>query len=445
MKLNHVILWNAFERRYFTIFVSCFLCFILNVSSIGIKNPRNEHVGIFLSMTREISKVDLIYLNWDRLQKVKYLIKNNDPFFIEAYQQLIVQADKEMDKIPNPVTNKTLIPPSGDKHDYISIAPYRWPNPNTADGSPWIVKDGEINPMTRGNDTDYIRLTEMFSSIENLSMSYFFTEDLKYAQKIKTILNSWFIDEATKVNPNIKYGQGIPGEVEGRRAGMIEWRRISTVLTAIQILVADGLMENKQLKILDKWLLDYYTWIKTDEMGIENDNGNQNHSTCYDYQMVGLARYLGLDSEAKSRLEAAKTKRIAIQFDPDGKQPLELGRTKSIHYCTMNLKVMTIVAEMGIPLGVDLWNYSTPDGRSMKKALEFLRPFAEGDAEWTYKQITDGGVDKAIETEMSPLFSLVGTIFNEKLIDDDVQAHQNLSYLEKLQYPPLFKTRSLFQ
>lgn len=426
----------------------CFLNYLLlglPVRAMVMNFYQLENIEYGHAENSHIENEELVYINKERLLKVKYLLKNKDPFFIEAYRQLINEADKELDKTPNPVTNKTILPPSGDKHDYISIAPYRWPNPNAADESPWIVKDGEINPMTRGNDTDYIRLTEMFSAIENLSMAYFFTDDLKYAAKAKTILKTWFIDEQTKVNPNIKYGQGIPGEVEGRRAGMIEWRRIAVVVTAIQLFAADGLLNNTQMEVLDKWLLEYYTWIKTDEMGIENDNGNQNHSTCYDYQMVGLARYLGLDDEAKSRVEAAKVKRIAVQIEPDGKQPLELGRTKSVHYSAMNLRIMSFVAEMGIPLGIDLWNYETPDGRSMRKALDFLRPFAEGKEKWTYKQITDGGVDEAIRKEMRPLFSIVSTLFNEALIDGSVEAYQGLNYLEKLQYPPLFKLNQLFQ
>jgi hypothetical protein len=67
----------------------------------------------------------LIYLNEDRLEKVKDLIAKDDTFFTDAYRQLIVEANKELNKTANPVTNKTQIPPSGDNHDYLSIAPYR--------------------------------------------------------------------------------------------------------------------------------------------------------------------------------------------------------------------------------------------------------------------------------------------------------------------------------
>ncbi len=389
-----------------------------------------------------LNRSSFIYLNEERLEKVKNLIAKQDTFLTEAYNQLIVEADEELGKTPNPVTNKTEIPPSGDKHDYMSMAIYRWPNPDTEDGFPWIVKDGEINPMTRGENSDPVRLSAMFGALNKLSMAYYFSGDVKYADKAKNIIQVWFINDSTKVNPNIKFGQGIPREVEGRRAGFIEWRSINTVINTIQLLSANNIFSADEMQVLNAWIAEYYHWIKTDPMGIENDNGLQNHSTCYDYQMVGLARYLGLNDEAKSRLEDAKIKRIATQIEPDGKQPRELGRTKSIHYCSMNLKVMTFVAELGMPLGVDLWNFTTEDGRSMRKAYEFLRPFAEGKKEWTYTQITEGGVEKAIETELKPLFSIGSTVFGETLIDESAQAYQNLDYIEKLQYPPLFKLES---
>jgi hypothetical protein len=295
--------------------------------------------------------------------------------------------------------------------------------------------------MTRGDDTDYLRLKAMFGALSNLSMAYYFSDDIKYAEKARAIIRIWFINEATRVNPNINFGQGIPGEVDGRRAGFIEWRSISAVINTIQILSANDLFSLDEIQVLNAWIAEYYHWIKTNPMGIENDNGLQNHSTCYDYQMVGLARYLGLDEEARVRLESAKIKRIKTQIEPDGSQPREIGRTKSIHYSTMNLRVMSFVAELGMPLGVDLWNFSSDDGRSMRKAFEFLKPYAEEAEKWPYKQITEGGAEKAIEEEMKPLFSIASTIFGEELIDESLQVFQNLSYMEKLQYPPLSKIK----
>ena len=72
------------------------------------------------------------------------------------------------------VTTKAGTPPSGDKHDYMSQAPYFWRNPNTKDGLPYIRKDGERNPELR-NFPDHKTLDEMENGAETLTLAYYFT------------------------------------------------------------------------------------------------------------------------------------------------------------------------------------------------------------------------------------------------------------------------------
>ena len=402
-------------------------------------NPTVKTTVKLIGKQKIASQNKLIYLNNDRLQKAKLFIAKKDTFYTNAYNQLIVEANLELTKKTNPVTNKDKFPPSGNKHDYLSIAPYWWPNPNTADGFPWILKDGEINPMTRSNNTDQVRLKDMMDGLNILSMAYYFSGDIKYAEKAKSVLKIWFVDDSTKVNPNVNFGQGVPRVVEGRRAGIIEWKGSSNIITAVQLLTFNKLLSASEKKTLNTWISDYYNWLKTSPYGIENDNGLQNHSTCYDYQMVGIALYLGLNDEAKSRLEAAKIKRIATQIKPDGTQPAELGRTRSLHYVPMNLITMTYLAEMGKSIGVDLFNYSSAEGSSIRKAYQILRPYAQRDKVWPYKHIEDGGIEKGIDDELKPAFSIASTIFGEELIDPSAQVYKYLSYMQRLEYPPLFK------
>ena len=65
---------------------------------------------------------------------------------LPALKKLQIGAERAQLGDTYSVTDKTLSPPSGNKHDYMSLAPYWWPNPNTANGLPYIRRDGVVNP-----------------------------------------------------------------------------------------------------------------------------------------------------------------------------------------------------------------------------------------------------------------------------------------------------------
>jgi len=44
---------------------------------------------------------------------------------------------------------------------------------------------------------------------------------------------------------------------------------------------------------------------------------------------------------------------------------------------------------LGEHVGVDLWNYQTGDGRSLRKALEFLIPYIDPQNKWPWQQISE--------------------------------------------------------
>jgi hypothetical protein len=77
-----------------------------------------------------------LLFNSEQLSKVKRLFsKNNNNYAVET---LITNANRALEKGTYSVMYKTGITPSGNKHDYWSVAPYWWPDPSKTDGLPCI-------------------------------------------------------------------------------------------------------------------------------------------------------------------------------------------------------------------------------------------------------------------------------------------------------------------
>ena len=409
----------------------------------GRKNPlaitMNSNMVITASFTTPIEPIEiehLIHYDVAFLNAVRAEIAKGNSFFVSAYNSLISDANKELTKDANPVTNKTQVPPSGIMNDYLSLAPYWWPNPDTEDGLPWVWRDGEVNPLTRGDNTDLVRLRNFLNAMELLSFAYYFTDDEKYSDKAIDLLNIWLVNSETRVNPHANFAQGIPGINTGRQIGIIEFSSVYKVIVAMQMMDKKGVLPTATKIGVNDWLSEWSIWLRTSDFGIQESNMGNNHGTKYDFQVLGLLLYEGNTADAIKLVNDFKTKRIASQIEPDGSQPSELSRTRSVTYSTMNLWGFTQVAQMGWQVGIDLWGFETSDGRSIRQAYDFLLPYVLGKDTWEWEQITHNGPEEALRRFTKPLFSRAGTVFREDLIAQSENAGNGLSYLDKLCYPP---------
>jgi len=328
----------------------------------------------------------VLLLSAHKLAETKQRIHDGDKTFDAALAKLEGDARKALNQEPTSVVTKAITPPSGDKHDYMSQASYFWPDATKPGGLPYIRRDGERNPEIN-KITDHHTMDLMVAATRTLSLAYYFKGNEEDAAKATQLLRAWFLDPATRMNPNLRYAQAIPGVNTGRGIGLIETRGMADVVDSIGLLAGSKAWTSADQRGLEDWFGKFLQWMLESKNGRDEAAAKNNHGTYYDVQTVSFALFLGKRDLAKQILETAREKRIATQVEPDGRQPLELVRTKAWGYSNGNLDGLMLLAQLGENVGVDLWNYQTKDGRSIRRALEYLYPFAVGEKKWTDQQL----------------------------------------------------------
>jgi len=321
------------------------------------------------------------------LLETRKRLEASDVSLLPALNRLKRDADAAFNGGLFSVVHKELAPPSGDKHDYMSIAPYWWPNPNTPNGLPYMRRDGEVNPE-RDQSSDRRRLDNLVQAVKTLALGYFFTGREDYAAHAAKLLRVWFLDNATKMNPHLRYAQAVPGRNAGRAVGIIETHNLPELIDAVGLLAGSNRWSNDDQRGLQTWFNAYLAWLRESPEGLAEDRTQNNHGSWYDVQIAAYALFVDKSDIAKRVLSDVPNARIAKQIDPDGRQPRELERTQAWSYSLFNLEALFDAAAMAGKLGIDLWGYELPDKRSIRRALDWLVPFTNGERKWNYRQIS---------------------------------------------------------
>ena len=313
--------------------------------------------------------------------------KNNSFTFKEATvtvlrDSILLFADKNINEKPVTITSVTSPRSEGTKHDFFSEGDYWWPDPNNPEG-PYIRKDGMSNP---DNFNKHRKLLIRFSTIVgNLTSAYLITKDVKFAIAVIPHLKAWFINDSTKMNPGLQYSQAIHGRYKGRYIGIIDGIHLMEVAQSVKVLGKYGFISETDMKKIKEWFKDYEQWLIHSDFGIKESNHPNNHGTWWVSQVSVYGRLLN----DKKALELCRDKFtnqiIPNQIAVDGSFPEELARTKPYGYSLFNLEGMVINTMLLSDKNLNLWKYQTKDGRSVKKAVEFMAPYIKDKNSWPYK------------------------------------------------------------
>lgn len=354
----------------FGMIITCFFAV-----SIGVQNLAHANKQFLFSGTD--------------IKRVKAAVDAGDHQYDAALEKLRQDAEKALDAGPFSVTFDDYIPPSGDGRDYVSMAKYWWPDPENPDG-PYIRKDGVTNPLADAGDKAARR--GLYRAVEALGVAYYFFGEEKYATRAAELIRTWFIEPETRMNPHMQYGQYVPGRNEGRPYGIIETRPFQIILDAVQLIQGSAAWKQEDHMALQSWFSNYLDWLLTSEWGKRESSNGNNHETACNLQMISYALFTGRPDVAAGIFEKFKSHNM-LQIKPDGSMPREIARTKGLHYSLMNLGLMLHIAEQAAPQGIDLYSFETTDGRSIKKAYLFLKPYLAEPEKWPYQQIEESDPD----------------------------------------------------
>jgi hypothetical protein len=297
--------------------------------------------------------------------------------------RILPKAVKYLKEEPITVTASHCERSAGGKHDFFSEGDYWWPDPTNPDG-PYIQRDGLSNT---NNFVEHrhamIRLSDI---VGTMGSAYVLTGDDRYVRHAVKHLKAWFVDEETKMNPNLLYGQAIKGKATGRSIGVIDTIHLVEVARGALVMTKSPAFTTEDFQAVKAWFAEYLKWLTTHPYGTEERAAANNHGVCWAMQAAAFAQLAGEQEMLASIRQQFKSVFVQKQMAFDGSFPAELRRTKPYGYSLFVIDAMAGVAQIASTADDDLWAFQLPDGRGMKKAMAFIVPFIQDKSKWPGKR-----------------------------------------------------------
>ncbi len=302
-------------------------------------------------------------------------------------EEVIRAANAALTEEPRTVTASFCPRSSGGRHDYYSEGTYWWPD-TARPGAPYIRRDGIRNPANFGEHE--AALHHFSRTVANLTSAYLLTGDDRYVQAAMRQMNAWMVDTASLMNPDLLHSQAISGICTGRSFGIIDAVPLIEVALSLMALEKARAVNPEEIRPTREWFRRFTLWLNTHPYGTEEKEAKNNHGTWWLAQVSAYARLTGDIALLAECREIFTTKVLPAQMAADGSFPLELVRTKPFGYSLYNLDALAAAARILSDQSFDAWNFSLPDGRGLKKGLEFMMPFVKDVATWSYARDVAG-------------------------------------------------------
>lgn len=321
--------------------------------------PFSEEAAFGVAEMKTFATIDVAKVDQKRILKAAVVALQQEPITITKFRASLSE---------------------GGAHDFYSNGDYWWPNPSTTNGFPYVQRDGQSNP---GNFIAHRQcVNSLRDAVSALAAAYKITGEDRYAAKAAELLHVFFVDPKTRMNPSLNYAQAIPGVTPGRGIGIIDTLHLAEVPLAVLALQKSKAFPPEVLAGVQQWFRDYSDWMLTSKNGQEEANTKNNHAVAYWLQIACFARLTGDETKQAESRRQFREVFVLRQMTNDGSFPEELRRTKPYAYSIFQLDNLAALCQIASTPDDDLWKFTMPDGRSMRRAMKFLYPFMADKSTW---------------------------------------------------------------
>jgi hypothetical protein len=295
--------------------------------------------------------------------------------------RILAAAGAALSQTPISITQHRAPMSEGGPNDFFSMSDYYWPDPAKPDGKPYVQRDGlSYTGLFNEHRKAVMQLRD---SVAALAAAYRVTGEERYAQKAAGLLRVFFVDPATRMNPNLEHSQVIVGKATpGRGIGIIDTLHLVEVPMAIRALEGSKALTPELQEGLRAWFRDYLVWLRDNPRGKDEGKRTNNHAVAFWLQVAAFCQVAPDEALLAECRRQFKEVFVAVQMAPDGSFPLELKRTKPYAYSIFQLDNMASLCQLLSTPSDNLWTFETADGRGLRKAMAYLYPFLADKSTW---------------------------------------------------------------
>ncbi|KAJ7204990.1 chondroitin AC/alginate lyase [Mycena pura] len=321
--------------------------------------------------------------------------RNFSSRFNGAEATIVAWAEEMASYGPWSVTYKPVVAPSGDKHDYMSWAPYEWPNCTVVSNKtvltseqvwktcPYVFRDGLVNPdRTTINDfQSFFNLSD--AVLYNAIAATFQKTSSVYSQNVVKFIDTWFLNANTSMNPNLNFAQMNRGPTGQLASTPPVLMRPSDLRGFAKI--ASGILSLRKSENPDwtaaldtqmvAWCNKYIDWLQTAPKAITAAKATNNHGTIFVSQLAALKLIVNDVAGAVNLTQGYFQGHYKGQLAASGDQPQEASRSESRPYHYRNFNIAGMVTNARILAFADPtvnpWAF-TANGATIQTSVDFL-------------------------------------------------------------------------